>query len=133
VSAWQPAGPHRYRVEGDHIHWESQGAVEPEQAHVFARLLLSVSGQHGRAYCIVDARRMQPVPAESRRVYIEYLKQHNPRFALAIYGAPLPIRVAGMLLINAARLLALPPLNVRYTATEEEARSYLDEQRRTAG
>jgi hypothetical protein len=72
---------------------------------------------------------MQPLPAESRRIYIEYLKLHQPRFTLAIFGAPLHIRVAGMLVVNAARLMSLPALRVFYAATESEAEQYLLEQR----
>ena len=72
---------------------------------------------------------MLPLPAESRRIYISYLKQYQPRFALVIFGAPLHIRVAGMLVINAARLLSLPSLNVYYSATEAEAQQYLQAQR----
>lgn len=132
MNDWQPAGPHRYLVEGDFVRWESHGPMHPEQAHTFAQLLLRVSGEHGRAYCIADGRDMQPVPAESRRIYIDYIKRHKPSFALAIYGAPLPIRVAGMLVVHAARMLSLPTLYVRYFSTEEEARSYLDEQREAA-
>lgn len=130
MTEWQTAGPHRYRVRGDFIHWESRGSVEPPQAHTFAQLLLSTSTQHGAAYCLCDGRALAPVPAESRRVYIEYLKRHRLRFALAIFGAPLPMRVAGMLVLNAARLLALPALHVAYFATEAEAARYLDEARR---
>lgn len=129
VQKWQSAGPHRYFVEHDRIHWESYGAVAPEQAHSFAQLLIRMAAQHGKVYCLVDGRQMLPLPAESRRVYIGYLKQHQPRFALAIFGAPLHIRVAGMLVINAARLLSLSALNVFYAATEAEALQYLQEQR----
>lgn len=129
MSDWQPAGPHRYRVEGDFVLWESHGPVAPEHAHIFAQLMLRIGTEHGRAYCITDGRDMQPVPAASRRIYLEYIKRHKPCFVLAIYGAPLPIRVAGMLVVHAARVLSLPPLHVRYTSTEEEARAYLDEQR----
>lgn len=132
MNAWQPAGPHRYLIEGDYLRWESHGAMAPEHAHIFARLMLRIGDEHGRVYCITDGRDMQPVPAESRRVYIDYIKRHKPRFALAIFGAPLPIRVAGMLVVHAARMLSLPPLHVRYTSTEEEAQSYLDEQRRSS-
>lgn len=126
---WQAAGPHRYVVDKDRIRWESQGAVEPEQAHVFARLLIQVSAEQGHAYCLVDARRMLPLPPESRRIYLDYLKQNMPRFALAIFGAPLHIRVAGMLVIRAARLMSLPDLDVQYTATEAEAEAFLHSRR----
>lgn len=130
VTDWVAAGPHRYWVKGDFIRWESHGAVAPPQAHTFAQLLLSVSAQHGVAYCVTDGRALAPVPAESRRIYIEYLKRHQPRFALAIFGAPLPMRVAGLLVLNAARLLSLPTLHVAYTTTETEAERYLDDKRR---
>jgi hypothetical protein len=129
VHAWESAGPHRYFVQQDRIYWKSHGPVEPEHAHAFVQLLLRVVAQHDRAYCIVDARKMQPLPAESRRIYIEYLKLHQPRFTLAIFGAPLHIRVAGMLVVNAARLMSLPALRVFYAATEPEAEQYLLEQR----
>lgn len=129
MTVWQPAGPHRYLVEGDHLRWESHGAVAPEQAHTFAGLILELSARHGRAYCLVDGRQMLPIPPESRRIYIDYLRQKRPRFALAIFGAPLHIRVAGLLVVNAARLLSLGELNVRYTVTEEDALRYLAEQR----
>ena len=133
MNDWQPAGPHRYWVKGDHIRWESHGAVAPEQAHTFAQLMLRIGEEYGCAYCITDGRDMQPVPAESRRIYIDYIKRHKPRFALAVFGAPMPIRVAGMLVVHAARMLSLPTLRVRYTATEAEAQSYLDEQRQASG
>lgn len=133
MTDWQPAGPHRYRTEGDSIRWESRGAVAPAQAHTFAQLVLGVTAAHGRAYCVVDGREMLPLPAESRRVYLDYLKRHHPRFVLAIFGAPFQIRVAGLLVVNAARILSLPELNVRYTVTEEEAVRYVEEQRRRSG
>ena len=129
MEGWQSAGPHRYKVEADHIRWESFGAVQPEQAHVFARLLLRVSTEFGHAYALVDGRKMLPLPAESRRVYLDYLRHSAPRFALAIFGAPLHIRVAGMLVLHAARLMSLPDLDVCYTATETEAQQYLDSRR----
>lgn len=132
VNTWQAAGPHRYCVAGDQIRWEAHGPVLPPEAHLFARLLVRVSTEHGRAYCLADGRDLRPVPAESRRIYVEYLKQHRPAFALAIFGAALPIRVAGQLVIHAARLLRLGELNVQYTGSEAEAAEYLQEQRRRA-
>lgn len=129
VTVWQQAGPHRYHVERDRIRWHTVGAVEPQDAHAFASLLIRVSSEHGHAYCLVDGSQMQPLPAESRRVYLDYLKQHAPRFALAIFGAPLHMRVAGMLVIRAARLMSLPDLDVCYTATEQEAEAYLQARR----
>lgn len=131
VSSWQAAGPHRYAVTGDEIRWEAHGPVHPPEAHVFAQLLLRVSSQYGRAYCIVDGRDLQPIPSESRRIYVEYLKQHRPAFALAIFGATLPIRVAGTLVVHAARLLSLGELNVYYSQSESEAAAYLQAQRRS--
>lgn len=131
MSTWQAAGPHRYAVTGDEIRWEAHGAVAPAEAHLFAQLLLRVSAEHGRAYCIVDGRKLQPIPSESRRIYVEYLKQHRPAFALAIFGATLPIRVAGTLVVRAARLLSLGELNVYYSQSESEAAAYLQAQRRS--
>ncbi|MFO0573520.1 MAG: hypothetical protein U1A78_05955 [Polyangia bacterium] len=133
VTEWQTAGPHRYQIRGDFILWESHGPVEPPQAHTFAQLLIETSAQHGAAYCLCDGRALKPVPAESRRVYIEYLKRNRLRFALAIFGAPLPMRVAGMLVMNAARLLSLPELHVAYFATEPEAARYLEVMRQRFG
>lgn len=129
VGSWQAAGPHRYVVEGDRIRWESLGAVEPEQAHVFAQLLLRVSAERGHAFALVDGRKMLPLPSESRRIYLDYLKKYSPHFSLAIFGAPLHIRVAGMLVLHAARLMALPPLDVCYTATEADAEQFLSDRR----
>lgn len=125
MQEWQAAGPHRYTVDKDRIRWESQGAVEPEQAHIFAQLLIRVAAEHGHAYCIVDGRHMLPLPPESRRIYLDYLREHSPHFALAIFGARLHIRVAGMLVIRAARLISLRELDVCYTATESEAEQFL--------
>ncbi len=132
MSTWQAAGPHRYTVTGDEIRWESHGAVAPAEAHLFAQLLLRVSVEHGRAYCIVDGRELRPLPSESRRIYVEYLKQHRPAFALAIFGTTLTIRVAGQLVVHAARFLSLGELKVHYTQTESEAVAYLQEQRRNS-
>lgn len=133
MQTWQAAGPHRYFVDGDRIRWESVGAVAKDQAHIFARLLLQVSDQHGHAYCLVDGRQMLPLPADSRRVYLDYLRRHQPRFSLAIFGAPLHIRVAGQLVIHAARLMSLPPIDVSYTATEAEAEAFLHARRAFTG
>ncbi len=130
MSTWQAVGRHRYYVTGDEIRWESHGPVAPAEAHIFAQLLLRVSGEHGRAYCLVDGRDLSPLPAESRRVYVDYLKQHRPAFALAIYGATLPIRVAGQLVIHAARFMRLGELLVHYCKSESEAAAFLAEQRR---
>lgn len=130
VNTWQAAGPHRYCVAGDQIRWEAHGPVEPSEAHLFAQLLLRISSEHGRAYCLVDGRDLRPLPAESRRIYVGYLKQHRPAFVLAIFGAALPMRVAGQLVVHAARLLSLGELNVHYTANESEAAALLAAQRR---
>ncbi len=129
VQEWQAAGPHRFTVDKDRIRWESLGAVEPEQAHVFAQLLIRVAAEHGHAYCLVDGRRMMPLPPESRRIYLDYLRDNTPQFALAIFGARLHIRVAGMLVIRAARLMSMHELDVCYTATESEAEQFLRSRR----
>lgn len=131
MNTWQAAGPHRYCVAGDLIRWEAHGAVDPTEAHLFAQLLLRVSNEYGRAYCLVDGRKLRPIPAESRRIYVEYLKLHRPAFVLAIYGAALPMRVAGQLVVHAARLLSLGQLNVHYTVGEAEAAEVLAAQRRS--
>lgn len=130
---WLAAGTHRYLVESDQIYWESHGSVQAADARCLADCMIRITQHHPRAYVLVDARNQLPISPEGRKVYVDVLLHQKPRFALAAFGGSFGVRVAGQMVVRAARLIYGLDLAVLYTHTEDQARRFLAQERLRRG
>ncbi len=130
MSAWEQLGPHRYRFDGNVMHWEPHGIIQPAHADRFSRLLVGLYRQNGEAYCLSDASDAVPLSADARRAYVDVLKEARPQVVMAVFGASALMQISGRLVNGAARLLTGLEVNLRYFADRAQAEAYLAEKQR---
>ncbi len=87
-----------------------------------------VLARHERAFLITDISHSRGFDAAARRLIVEWHKR-NPAAASAVFGSNFVVRTLLMLIGRAASLLS-QQTNTAFFATEQEARRWIDEQRR---
>lgn len=122
-------GDYLLGVQGDTLFVRALGAVEPEIARGLVRTVGQITERHGRVFILCDLRHAGPMPAESRRIFIEFGARHPPVLAIAFYHVSLMVRGVNALLFSALQLVSKRPHNMRQFSGEQEARSWLAAER----
>jgi len=129
MTEWIAIGPHRYCSDGDALLWEPHGLVEKEHAAEIVEVLLAHGRRHEVTYFVVDSTDAQPLPAETRRVYADALRQHRPRIIIISYGAGPLNRITATLALRAGAIIAGIDITTHAVASRKEAQSLLDTER----
>lgn len=117
------AQDHRVKADADHrvIVYQYNGNFLPDQAREIIAFSNGVLARHPGLYAVCDVGQMKSVPAETRKLLIDWFKlQRFP--AILCYGANLSTRTVVTLITSAARLLSgsIP----KYVFVHSEAEAY---------
>lgn len=126
---------HRYVIDEDLIHNmpDPQRAQDLKMIRAYTELLEPVLARYGRVFLLTDGSAMFNVDAQARRHLAEWPRRTQVA-ASAIYGGNLVSRTlikmiaAAMDVVSKTRGQQVQ--NYRFFATEVEARSWLDGERR---
>lgn len=128
-AAWQQLGPHRFAIDGDTLLWSPQGEISESEGDIISDRMVELARAHRYVLILIDGRNSPPLRYEVRRLYADKVRRHRIRLAVAVYGGNAASRAVAMLTFRAARLISGLDIEIRYTATEAEARKFLVEQR----
>lgn len=128
-AAWQPLGLHRFRIEHDTLRWVPQGEISESEGDYISDRVVELAQAHGYVLVLIDGRNSLPLRYEVRRLYVDKIRRYQVRIAVAVHGGKVASRAVAMLTFRAARLISGLDIEMLYTATEAEARRFLEEQR----
>lgn len=129
MSAWQPIGAHRFSARGEVLQFEPHGALSVSEAEAFAADMAAHFQRHPQGFLLVDASDLKPPPAEVRRLFITFFRDHELRPRVVVFGANLLVRTVSRLVLGAARQLHGLTLDLTQYATEAEARAHIEQRR----
>jgi hypothetical protein len=126
---WRSIGPHRFARDADTLRWSPDGEITVEQGAEIIAHVVELARAHGYVLVLIDGRNSPPLRYEVRRLYVDNVHRHKVRLAVAVYGGLPASRIVATLAFRAARLLTDMDIEIRYTATEQEAVAFLSSQR----
>lgn len=126
---WYPVGPHRFRIEGDTIHWQFLGEVTLEHVQVGTNAADLVYESQGYCLTLMNAGGVTRMTAEARRFLGQRSKQRRYESPLAIFNAGLMGIVLSRLISSVARLVRGTEPNFSIHKNEADARAWLAKQR----
>lgn len=118
-------GPNDVYVEGDLIFTVVHGVASLEASQSYLAVAAEVLVKHGQVVMLTDVTEGFGLSPETRRYTTEWSKKHAI-VASAIFGASAPTRAMLLLVTRAMNLIGGYQSNVRFMATEAEARDWLD-------
>ncbi|HVJ92558.1 MAG TPA: hypothetical protein VM580_22305 [Labilithrix sp.] len=128
-------GPHEISYEADtgFIVFSMHGALEARHAQELRKITLEYEtgyfpGKPG--FTLVDCRKATGVTGEARKVLAEQGKEEPYESYLALYGGSFAFRAVINLVLKAVRLAGSAKLVAAAIGSEEEARTWLREQKR---
>lgn len=121
-------GPNTVYVDDDLVHSVNRGAVTLEMARQYLEVVAATLDRHGRAFLLTDASAGFPVSTEARKHIAEWPRM-NEIGASAVFGNGIATRAMLTLITRAIALFGRRSQDVRFFATEAEARAFLDEKR----
>ncbi len=129
---WRRIGDHSFRVEPpDLLFVRDRGDILPEHAEEILQEARRLAESGGPPLWIIDMTELGEVPARTRRVaaHFDILALIG---AVAVLGASFMHRITMKVVLNVAKLArpGAPTPEVRFFASEGEARAWLDEVRR---
>lgn len=128
---WQHSGRQTYRREGDIIVSRWVGACTIAELEPFLVFAEKVLAQQTHPFLLVNNTQALPGLPEVRRRVVTWARAHSFQGGVVIFGASLPTRAIGILMLNAISLLKGIDLNKRitYTRVESEARAWVERRR----
>lgn len=126
---WQKLGPHRFAIDADTLLWAPAGEISVEQGDQISDNFVRLARRYGYVLILIDGSDSPPLRYEVRRIYADKIHRHSVRLAVGVYGGRPTSRAIAMLTFHAVRLLTKMEIEIRYTATEAEARAFLASQR----
>lgn len=126
---WRSIGPHRFARDADTLRWSPAGEISVEHGGAIMQNVVELAQQHGYVLVLIDGRDSPPLRYEVRRLYVDHVNRHRVRLAVAVWGGQPSSRAVATLAFRAARLLTKMDIEIRYTATEQEALTFLSTQR----
>ena len=127
---WHQVGPHRFRTEGDIIHWQFFGEVTLEHVQIGTSAADGIKESHGYCLTLMNAGGVTRMTAEARRFLGHRAKQRRYESPLAIFNAGLMGIVISRLVSSVTRLVRGTEPNFSIHKNEAEARAWLAKQRR---
>ena len=128
-AGWQPLGPHRFAIDVDTLLWSPQGEISESEGDVISDQMVALARAHRYVLVLIDGRNSPPLRYEVRRLYADKIRRFQIHLAVAVFGGRPTSRAIAMLTFRAVRLITELDIDIRYTATEAEARKFLGEQR----
>ena len=124
-------GRHRARIHGDSIEIKLGGDVTLEEYVELQKLYDTILAAHGYICILADAKQSGSIDARARRISGSWGQRNATRMCLALYDAPVPMRVIVTLIVTAIRMLTGQVIPLRFFDTEEQARNYLERFRKS--
>jgi predicted Ser/Thr protein kinase len=119
------------RIQGDVVFVRNQGETTVEDLHVIFQAYSLVRQKHGHVLALYDGRGGTSMSSDARREIIASARMpERVANASATFGAPFAMRALMKMLDRALMTLRGRSLGIVLFATEEEARAYLDNERR---
>lgn len=125
-------GAHEIRLEEpDLVFVRNRGSISPEDVAALLAEAHRFAATHGPLVWLVDMAETVDLSPETRK-YVAHSDLFTLIQAAAIYGASFSQRMMTTLVLNVVKLLKLGPAmpEVRFFATEAEARAWLGARRR---
>ena len=125
------------KPEGLEIHWEDDLLVARLHADydLAAELYLqaarvALEERYGYRLVIVDARKGRTITAEARRRMVPWHRSRNAPGAVAVLGGDFTTKTLVKMALSAARVLTKRQIRFAFCDTEEEARAWIEKQRK---
>ena len=118
-------GPNDVHVDGDLVFTVVHGVASLDAAQRYLEVAAEVLAKHGQVVMLTDVTEGFGLSPDTRRYTTEWSKKHVIA-ASAIFGASAPTRAMLLLVTRAMNLVSGYQSNTRFTATEAEARAWLD-------
>lgn len=127
---FRPLGGHAVRIEGDLIMMRVKGVVTLEDMKAFLHMQAEVKRDRGRVFMLYDSRENTGLDPAARKYATDHASDDSRVNAAASFGAPFSMRVLVNMLNRALTMLGKDGTRVMLFDTEDEARRYLDTERR---
>jgi hypothetical protein len=126
---WLPLGTHLYRVEDDVFVLKGHGELSLEDTKDLLVVCHEIGDKYGYWLVLVDAHAGVRISAESRRHLGEISRAPKYLNVTAVFGAGLIESTLVQFISNAIKLVHGHEMPIEICKTQEEARSWLGEQR----
>ena len=121
-------GNHLVTLEEDVLQLKLRGAFLPDELRAVLQLAEQLIATKGHYFGLVDITDLDPVPAETRRIGVEWARVHRIG-GNACFGGSAATRILIALAMNSISLLTGSAVAVAFFETEQEASSWIAEQR----
>lgn len=125
-------GKHWMHLAGDILFCKYIGTISVPDVQESMRLLDGKLLPGHTYYIIADVAEVTGMDAEARKISTEWFAQHDIG-ATVNFGAGAVTRAIGALILSLLRLLHRNQMSSHFVKTEEEARAWIEEQRRRRG
>lgn len=122
-------GKHVAHIEGDTLFLTLDGSISLEQAEEMLALAEAIIVATGRYFGLHDVTHLGGVPSEVRRRIADWSRS-RPISGVAAFGASLPTRAVGTLLLRAMGILRPQAFASLFARGETEAREWIAARRR---
>ena len=122
-------GKHWMRLEGDILYCKYTGLISVPDVRESMQLLDKMLVPGRTYYIIADVADVTGMEAEARRISTEWFATHNIGGAVN-FGAGAVTRAIAALILSMLRLLHRNHMSSEFVKTEEEARAWVEAQRR---
>lgn len=124
----KPIGAHQITVDGDTIHLVVRGDFLLEDAKQVNAEVEAVLYGLGRAFILADQSSARATPPDARRYLVDWSRKHRVSAAV-MFGGSVATRTVATLILTALRIFKADSVPTCFTATEAEARAWLNVQR----
>jgi hypothetical protein len=124
-----PIGPHRLEIDDDLLLLRVEGALILPETVALHELIGAVLERVGYTLMMVNLAHAKGIDAKSRAYLGDWHRSHHAAGAAALFGASLPIRGLGTLVLRGMQLVGKQSVPSCFVRDEGEARRFLSLQR----
>ena len=121
-------GSHSVSLDGDVLKLKLRGTFLPDELRAVLQLAEQLIATKGHYFTIVDLSELATVPAETRRLSVEWARSYRIG-ANACFGGSDATRILIALAMNSICLLTGTAAPVAFFATEQESSAWIAKQR----
>lgn len=122
MSQWQQNGSHRYRIEGDTMFVQVNGATDAAELLNSFAASSGIADRYGYVLSVVDARNGGTLTPAARKAHAQWAREHPKRLtANIVFGAPRAPGVLINLLAHALRTTIGFDMGLLFARDEAEA------------
>jgi len=123
------SGKHWMRLEGDILRCKYVGMITALDVQTFMHSFDKMLAPRQTYYVIADVAEVTGMEAEARKIATEWFARYDLGGTVN-FGAGALTRAIGALIVSLLRLLHNNDMSTHFVKTEEEARAWIQQQRR---